>query len=202
MQLQYKDIVLREFKEEDIESIIKFNTEQNEYLDWYKPWEKEEFLDDFDPEIYALKTKKDLEKGKINTGDRFIIEHDEKVIGQVDSYFIDYEYNLTKEKEESTDNKTINAIIYDSSLWDDSYVEKALIPFIKYLFYEREYKIIYAQTWSGNKRYERELKNLGFRVVSRLKDTIKVNDQTYDYITLKLIPANFNKFKKIFEENN
>ncbi|NLW52082.1 MAG: GNAT family N-acetyltransferase [Tissierellia bacterium] len=128
------------------------------------------------------------------------IYKDGVIIGEVDSYFIDYEYKPIRRKEESTDNKCIRINISDSENWDKGYGTKALVAFIEYLFEEKQYRLLYAQTSSDNQRIEHVLKNLGFRVVSRLKDEVLVGSKIYDFLSLKLIPHNFKSAKKRIEQ--
>lgn len=201
MKIEYKDIVLRGMEIEDIDKHIEFIQSNNLYLDWYRPWEKKDFLEEFDADIYRIQMKKKIDNKDQNTSESFIITKDDgTLLGLVDSYYIDYEYKPIKRKEESTDNKCISINIFDKDNWEKGYGSKTLIAFIDYLFEEKEYKILYAQTWSGNKRAERVLKNLGFRVVSRLKDEVEFDGKAYDYISLKLMPHNFKIAKKTIEE--
>ena len=52
MQIKYKDIVLRDYRESDIDDEVRWNTVDTEWGLWDAPWEKEEYFQTFDPEAY------------------------------------------------------------------------------------------------------------------------------------------------------
>ena len=52
MQIKYKDVVLRDYRESDIEDEVRWNTVDTDWGLWDAPWEKEEHFRTFDPEAY------------------------------------------------------------------------------------------------------------------------------------------------------
>ena len=52
MQIKYKDIVLRDYRESDIDDEVRWNTVDTAWGDWDAPWEQEEHFHTFDPEAY------------------------------------------------------------------------------------------------------------------------------------------------------
>lgn len=122
---------------------------------------------------------------------------DEK-IGNLSICYIDHQYRKTENKDESTINISIR-FSKDSEI-SDQIQKQILIAYLDTLFYRGDYKLIYAQTNSFDKDYVKILKDLGFRVVHRYYDEVEIQGSTYDNMTLKLIPDNFKRAKKQFEE--
>ena len=202
MQLEYKDIILRDKIEEDIESHIKYHNQRADYLKYLMPLDYEEYLEEYDEDIYRLTEKKRLEKSLPDLRTGFEIEtKNGQHIGYVNSYYIDYMYEpVKKDPNESTHNKAIEIVIFDQENWGKGYGQKALVAFADYLFDEGDYKLLYAKSWSGNEQAEFMCKNLGFRIVSRNEDTISFDGESYDEITLRLVPHNYKRFRKQYEQ--
>ena len=59
MKIEYKDIILRDMTEADIEDDIRWNTVETDWANWDAPWESLPDLLTFNPEEYR---KKELEK--------------------------------------------------------------------------------------------------------------------------------------------
>ena len=59
MKIEYKDIILRDMTEEDIEDYIRWNTVETDWANWDAPWESLPDLLTFNPDEYR---KKELEK--------------------------------------------------------------------------------------------------------------------------------------------
>ena len=52
MEIYYQDIILRDYRESDIEDDIRWNTVETEWALWDAPWETEEDLASFDPKSF------------------------------------------------------------------------------------------------------------------------------------------------------
>ena len=52
MQIKYKDVLLRDYRESDIDDEVRWNTVDTQWGLWDAPWEKEDYFRTFDPEAY------------------------------------------------------------------------------------------------------------------------------------------------------
>ena len=75
----------------------------------------------------------------------------------------------------------------------------ALIAWIKYL-YNNGFQELYTQTWSGNERFLKLAKKVGFEEVLRLKDFRQVNGKNYDALTFKLNNDKFFEMVKNYDD--
>ena len=67
MQINYKDIVLRDYRESDIEDEVRWNTLDTAWGDWDAPWEREEQFQTFDEGAYRRVTQALREAGILLT---------------------------------------------------------------------------------------------------------------------------------------
>ena len=71
INIVYKDIILRDYKEEDIIDDIWWMTEEIAWHEWDAPWEAEEDLNNFDAEKYYQKEMKKLKDKKVIRGNLY-----------------------------------------------------------------------------------------------------------------------------------
>lgn len=96
MLIAYKDIILRDYKEEDIADDIRWMTEEIAWHEWDAPWEAEENFKNFNADRYYEKAMKKLQDKGDDNEFRWKFEIDTKDgihIGGVNSYLNDIEYN-------------------------------------------------------------------------------------------------------------
>jgi len=200
MIIAYKDIILRDYKEEDIADDIRWMTEEIAWHEWDAPWESEEQLKNFDAKKYYEKAKQKLNKNKDDNEFRWGFEIDTKDgihIGSVNSYLNDKEYNW-KPASEGGCLHTIGIDICESSYWHKGYGTQAFTAFIKYHF-SRGIMDIYTETWSGNYPMISLAEKVGFEEYNRVKNSQIVRGNSYDGITFKLNVKKFEEFLSKYE---
>jgi len=93
MEIKYKDIVLRDRIESDIEDEIRWNTVQTEWALWDAPWEMETWLPTFQPEEFRAKELEALKESLEEPRWSLELDTAEGVhIGSVNTYLIDENY--------------------------------------------------------------------------------------------------------------
>lgn len=192
LKIKYKNIVLRDMIPEDLDQEVIWHTRETEWNKWDAPWEKVVL----DLRKITLRSLEGLPEDVIRNSFRLCAE-DEKHIGKVIRYQIngaDYDNN------EIIDDKTaIGITIYDPTYWSKGYGTMALIAWIKYL-YNNGFQELYTQTWSGNERFLKLAKKVGFEEVLRLKDFRQVNGKNYDALTFKLNNDKFFEMVKNYDD--
>ena len=192
MKIEYKDIILRDMTEADIEDDIRWNTVETDWSNWDAPWEPLPDISDTDSyrkkELLKLAEPKD----KIRWG--FEIETAEgNHIGTVNSYMINENFEWISVKDIKPGDKALRTVgisICESSFCGKGFGTKALAAFINY-YLENGEDEIYCQTWSGNIRMVKCAEKLGFVICKRKIDYREVNGKKYDGLTFKLNKEKF-----------
>ena len=192
MKIEYKDIILRDMTEADIEDDIRWYTLETDWSNWDAPWEPLPDISDTDSyrkkELLKLAEPKD----KIRWG--FEIETAEgNHIGTVNSYMINENFEWISVKDIKPGDKafrTVGISICESSFCGKGFGTKALAAFINY-YLENGEDEIYCQTWSGNIRMVKCAEKLGFEICKRKIDYREVNGKKYDGLTFKLNKEKF-----------
>jgi len=199
MKIEYKNVVLRDMKESDINDDIRWNTVQTEWALWDAPWEMEEFLQNFDPKKYREEVLAELLKPKTEPRWGFEVDTAGGVhIGSVNSYMIDENYSWIPFRNVKSGQKafrTVGIEICESSYWGRGLGTEALAAFIKYYLSLGE-KDICTQTWSGNTRMVKSALRLGFEEVHRETGSRNVRGGTYDGLTFLLNEKKFKEYLK------
>ena len=102
-------------------------------------------------------------------------------IGSVTAYFIDTDYNWTRNKIYCT----VGIDLCDTTSWCKGYGTQALKCFIHYLL-NQGFNTIHTQTWSGNKGMIALATKLGFLECNRKPQAFHVRGASYDSLTFKL----------------
>ena len=189
MQIRYKNIILRDFIERDIEDEVRWNTVETAWALWDGPWEMEKHLAEYNEAENRKELRMYLEKPKEGHRWSFEIETVEGVhIGSVNAYCIDEDCNWQRRgpKEEWAGARwAVGIDISESSYWSGGYGTEALTAFICYCM-EDGYTDIYTQTWSGNYRMIGLANKLGFREYRRKEGFREVRGGIYDGLTFRL----------------
>lgn len=198
MEISYKDIVLRDYRETDIEDDIRWNTVETQWALWDAPWETEEDLASFDPQKFR---EEELEKlKKLSEGLRWSLELDTADgvhIGGVNAYLIDEHFQWVRESDLKQGQKSFPALgieINESSYWNKGFGTRALAAYIRY-FLDNGREELYLQTWSGNFRMLRCAEKLGFIECNRAVGLRHVRGEVYDGLTFKLDVEKFRQFE-------
>ncbi|MBQ2302284.1 MAG: GNAT family N-acetyltransferase [Oscillospiraceae bacterium] len=192
MKIEYKDIILRDMTEADIEDDIRWYTLETDWSNWDAPWEPLPDISNTDSyrkkELLKLAEPKD----KIRWG--FEIETAEgNHIGTVNSYMINENFEWISVKDIKPGDKafrTVGISICESSFCGKGFGTKALAAFVNY-YLENGEDEIYCQTWSGNIRMVKCAEKLGFEICKRKIDYREVNGKKYDGLTFKLNKEKF-----------
>ena len=192
MKIEYKDIILRDMTEADIEDDIRWYTVETDWSNWDAPWEPLPDISNTDSyrkkELLKLAEPKD----KIRWG--FEIETAEgNHIGTVNSYMINENFEWISVKDIKPGDKafrTVGISICESSFCGKGFGTKALAAFVNY-YLENGEDEIYCQTWSGNIRMVKCAEKLGFEICKRKIDYREVNGKKYDGLTFKLNKEKF-----------
>ena len=198
MKIEYKDIILRDMTEADIEDDIRWYTVETDWSNWDAPWEPLPDIPDTDSYRKKELLKLAEPKEKIRWG--FEIETAEgNHIGTVSSYMINENFEWTPVKSAKPGEKlfrTVGIDICESSFCGKGLGRKALAAFVNY-YLENGEDEIYCQTWSGNIRMIKCAEKLGFEVCKRKTDYREVNGKKYDGLTFRLNKEKFyNYFNK------
>ena len=192
MKIEYKDIILRDMTEADIEDDIRWYTLETDWSNWDAPWEPLPDISNTDSyrkkELLKLAEPKD----KIRWG--FEIETAEgNHIGTVNSYMINENFEWISVKDIKPGDKafrTVGISICESSFCGKGFGTKALAAFVNY-YLENGEDEIYCQTWSGNIRMVKCAEKLGFEECRRKKDLRFVRGKHYDGLTFRLCKEKF-----------
>ncbi len=197
MKIEYKDIILRDMTEADIEDDIRWNTLETDWANWDAPWESLPDLMTFDAEEYRKKELLKLAEPKDEIRWGFEIETaGGEHIGAVNSYMINENFEWTPIRNAKPGEKlfrTVGIDICESSFCGKGLGRKALAAFINY-YLENAENEIYCQTWSGNIRMLKCAEKLGFEVCKRKTDYREVNGKKYDGLTFRLNKEKFNNY--------
>ena len=186
MQIQYKNIILRDPIASDIEDYVRWFTTETEWSHTDAPWEPLE--SDAEKERAAWRKYYESVKGLPENARRwkFEIEWNGRHIGWVSSYLIDEHYNsLGKVKDGQTVHRAVGISICESDLWGNGIGTNALRAFMDY-FFENGAEELYTQTWSGNVRMLRCAAKLGFVECNSNVGSREVGGQKYDGLTFRV----------------
>lgn len=202
MLIAYKDIILRDCKEEDIADDIRWMTEEIAWHEWDAPWEAEENFKNFNADMYYEKAMKKLQDKEDDNEFRWKFEIDTRDgihIGGVNSYLNDIEYNW-KPASQGGCLHTLGIDICESAYWYKGYGTQAFTAFINYHF-SKGITDIYTETWSGNYPMIAMAEKIGFEVCNYEEKLRELRGQLYDGLTFKLNLEKFNKFYNRYNQN-
>lgn len=186
MEIEFKNIVLRDMCESDIEDYVRWFTVEREWENWNAPWEKEDTGEETERRSWTEYYESVKDRPDDARRWKFEIEWNGKHVGWVSSYCIDEHYEwVGKIKDGQTVYRTIGIDICEPNLWGKGIGTNALRAFINYYF-DKGVKELYTQTWSGNVRMLRCAEKLGFTERNREIDFREVNGQKYDGLTFRL----------------
>lgn len=197
MRIVCKDIILRDFKESDIEKRIYWETVETEWQLWDAPWEydglseqaRQEELDSYISTMGKwVESYNNMPEDRIRYSVQ-IETKDGRYIGWCNSYDIDENCEYTTQDGYCT----LGINIPDLSARGKGYSYQAWSAFIKYL---RSHGIndIFTQTWSGNHRVIHIAEKIGFEEYCRKPSIRFVRGERYDGLTFRLNWEKFNAF--------
>lgn len=197
MEIRYRDILLRDMTESDIEDWIRWYNEETRWCQWDTPGEE---LEPVDPEEFRAQRLESLSWRwdsdfrnffELDTGDG---HH----IGMVTSYAIGDDFNWMSWKdayEKGTFSYAIGIDICDSRFWGRGLGTQAITAFMRH-FLEHGIREICLQTWSGNVRMLRAARRVGFTECHRITGNRRSGEKIYDSVTFRLDLDRFHKYLK------
>lgn len=188
MEIQYKNILLRDMLESDIEDYVRWFTSKGEWARWDAPWEQEDSDEASERERWTryYHTVCSLPVEELRW--RLEIEADGKHVGWVSSYLMDERFTWIAADSVKEGQQALRAVgidLCEDSVWGKGVGSSALAAFIQY-FFDRGLDTIYTQTWSGNERMVHVAQKLGFTECSRFIGIREVNGKHYDALTFQL----------------
>ena len=201
MEIKYRDIVLRDMVESDIEDWIRWETVDTEWQDWDgpdldpgEPFDADAFRSE---SIETLNHQWDSEFRNFFELDTAEGTH----IGMVSSYATgpEFEHLSWKEaKERGEFWHTLGIVICESRNWCHGLGTQALAAFCKQ-YLDHGFTNIRLQTWSGNIRMVHCTEKIGFREVNRFVGNRHIRGEVYDGLTFQL---DLDRFREYLAENS
>ena len=202
MEYRYQDLILRDFKESDIDSMLYWHAGHHPWMDWDAPWEP---VDEVDPEKYRAESLNYIAAKKSDPrwslqielvrGEWRNYEHSltggstKEPEGELDVSAISIQENNDKmSKEEAKTKKWYRAVgmcILNDAYWGKGYGTMALKGWLHYLL-ESGVSTLYLQTWSGNERMIHVAEKLGFAECDRRVGIREWQGEHYDALTFRL----------------
>ena len=179
MILEGKNIVVRDWILEDLESYESWNSGHHLWMDYDGPYYPK--MDKLELKYHINILKSSINnKRRSNPRKRLVIasKDSNQLIGTLSWYWQSKETNW----------KSIGISLYDESQWGKSYGFEALSLWIDYLFkMDNELVRLDLRTWSGNIGMIKLSKKLGFTEEARFRKARIVNGQYYDGIAMGIL---------------
>ena len=189
MQIQYKDVVLRDYRESDIADEVRWNTVDTEWGLWDAPWEP---FPDVNSDAFRQRQQERLRAvpGEDQLRWRLEIDTAQGVhIGTVAAYLMTEDFQWREHGPEETPGPdtpvALGLDIMDSAYWSGGWGTKALTAWVS-CWLDRGCREVYTQTWSGNTRMIGLAEKLGFSEYLRKPGIRQVRGDTYDGLTFRL----------------
>ena len=201
MEIAYRDILLRDRREQDIADWIRWNTVQTQWTQWDAPWEAEESDAARDPAAYRTEQLARLSNPAPEPRVTMELETGGVHIGWVSSYWMDRDCNWIARDALCPGQEAFLVLgldICESRFWSRGLGKRALTAWILY-FLQNGTRDLYLQTWSGRLAMIRVAERLGFREFRRKTAQRLVREERYDGLTFRLELASFGRY--LLEEN-
>lgn len=192
MEIKYKNIVLRDYCESDIEDEIRWMNVETAWMKADNPWEPIQPVCADELREDMLNLMHDLPADAVRS--RLEIDTSGNHIGFVCSYPLDENYEPIAFVEISPEKKIFRAIgieICEPRYWCQGLGTQALKACVQY-YLDNGSTNLCLETWSGNIRMLKCAEKAGFVICKRDIDVRLVNGTKYDAITLQL---DLNKFQ-------
>lgn len=196
--IRYRNIVLRDMVERDIDDWIRWQTTETEWMDWDGP--DLSSGEPFDADAFRAESLETLNwKWEGDFRNFFELDTaDGRHIGMVSSYATgpDFQHLTWQEAREQGEFwHTLGIVICESANWCRSYGAQALAAFCMH-YLNHGITNLRLQTWSGNVRMVRCAEKIGFVEVNRFVGNRHIRGNTYDGLTFQLDLDRFHNYLK------
>ncbi len=185
VSFRYKQLILRDYQEPDIDDDIYWNSGHHPWMDWDAPWEG--CMDVSDKEKYRAERLGFITAEKSSPRWSLQIETEGVRIGFVSSYRIGEDYGDVSREEAKTKKwfRAVGIDILNDHYWGRGYGTMALEAWLLYLLEHGE-RELYLQTWSGNGRMIHVAEKLGFTECDRRVGIREWQGRRYDALSFRL----------------
>ena len=191
MEIRRDNIILRDFRPEDIEDEVRWNTTHTEWMKADMPWEEPEPVDADELRAQMTEIMEGTEDEYIRL--RLEIVADGRHVGFVSSYLLNedlspVDWETVDFAKNAPDNHAVRALgieLCESDVWGQGIGAKALQAFMEYYRGLGEERFL-LETWSGNTRMLCVAEKLGFREAERGESVYVVDGRAYDALVLEL----------------
>ena len=182
---RYKQLILRDYQESDIDDDIDWNSGHHPWMDWDAPWEGP--MDVSDKEKFRAERLAFIAAEKSSPRWSLQIEAEGVRIGKVNAYRIGEDYENVSREEAKTKKwfRAVGIAILNDRYWGKGYGTMALEGWLLYLLEHGE-KELYLQTWSGIERMIHVAEKLGFTECERSVGYHEWQGKKYDALTFCL----------------
>ena len=185
MEIKYQDIILRDFREADIDDEIRWMNVDTAWMKADTPWEGFEPVDEAELRRDWMENLRNMPPDAVRY--RMEIEAEGRHVGFVSAYFIDENYEWISFMDIREDSKVYLALgieICESAYWCRGFGTKALAAFMQYHADHGESTFV-LETWSDNHRMVGCAEKLGFAICKRDAGARMVDGKSYDAIVMK-----------------
>ena len=180
--IKHQNVVLRDYKETDIEDEIRWYSTETEWQNYDAPWENNSITE------YEIRRRRKSRIANLPNRTKItsleIDTEDGVHIGWVSLYYIDQRYMYTVVKNNAI-GVAIGIDICESKYWGKGYGTAAFSYWLDYVRKHYDFDV-YTQTWSGNIRMISLAKRLGFKLINTSKEIRYINGEKYDSLTFSL----------------
>ena len=197
-EIRYRNIVLRDMIEADIEDWIRWDSIDTEWMDWDAP---DEPAEEIDAEEYRRDLQDFINAPREDAFRSFfeLENSDGQHLGRINSYVLtdDFEYGSWPEDLNENTKVAIGIDICNAKCWNRGYGRNAIVAFVQHYL---KYNItqLFLQTWSGNIRMVPCAEKIGFVECNRIVGNRHIRGGIYDSLTFQL---DLDRFRKYLEEN-
>ena len=197
MEIKYRDVILRDVVESDIDDWVRWNTVDTEWMDWDGP---DLECDPFDEMQFRKESIQQIRNPNKDFRHFFELDAaDGTHLGMVSSYptGAGFEHLNWKEAQDSERfYHTLGIVICESCHWSRGIGTQALTAFCKYHI-DHGITQLRLQTWSGNIRMVRCAQRIGFVECNRFVGNRHIRGEVFDGLTFQLDLDKFHKFLKV-----
>lgn len=191
MEIKHKSIILRDYRESDIDDELRWFSTDTDWAEADTPWEALAPIDEekFRPQMLEM-IKNTPENARRW---RFEIESEGKHIGFVSSYYVDefFEFLPFEDVPDSVQvYRAVSIEICESGYRNRGLGTQALEAFIWYYLSHGEWAFC-LETHSENLPMIKCSEKLAFREVKRIPNKYEINGKSYDILGFRL---NYKKF--------